>query len=253
MDKLPLQNRIALVTGASSGIGAATAKHLADLGASVALLARRKDRLDVLAAELTQRGARVAVAAVDVRERASVAAAAESIARELGRVDLVVNNAGLMLAAPVDQANHDDWKQMIDINIGGALAVIEMFVAPLIAAAAAGGPADLINISSIGASGTFPNFGVYCGTKAFVTHLTKNLRTELGPKLVRVSAVEPGLVTTELQGHVTDPAANAWLAGARTALTWLTADDIARTIGFIASQPRHVSFQQITVLPTQQA
>lgn len=250
---LPLAHRIALITGASSGIGQATARHFADLGAKVALVARRKDRIDALAAEINDRGGHALALAVDLTDRAAVQAAAGVIASELGRVDLVVNNAGLMLAAPIDSPANDDWQQMVDINIKGVLAVIEAFVAPLIASAEAGNRSDLINISSVAADGIFPRFGVYCGTKAFVTHLSKNLRAELGPKNVRVSVVEPGLVATELQGHVQDPGANAWLASARESITWLTADDIAHTLGFIAGLPRHVNIQDIAVLPTQQA
>ena len=114
---LPLAHRIALITGTSSGIGQATARHFADLGAKVALVARRKDRIDALAAEINDRGGHALALAVDLTDRVAVQAAAGVIASELGRVDLVVNNAGLMLAAPVDSSANDDWQQMVDINI----------------------------------------------------------------------------------------------------------------------------------------
>jgi NADP-dependent 3-hydroxy acid dehydrogenase YdfG len=112
--------------------------------------------------------------------------------------------------------------------------------------------ADLVNTSSIAAQNIFPNFAVYSGTKAYVTHLSRTLRTELGPKNVRVSAIEPGITGTELQNHVTDPGARAWLASARDAMTWLAPEDIAETVNFLVAQPAHVNLQQVTIMPTHQ-
>jgi len=248
----PLAGRIAVVTGASSGIGEATARKLAAQGAAVAILARRKDRLDALATTIRSAGGRALAIAVDAKDKAAVSEAARVIAGEFGVVDLVVNNAGVMLASPVEEHRLGDFEQMIEVNFAGAVRVVDAFVDPLIAAAAKGGRADLVNISSVGAHGVYPNFAVYCATKAAITHLSRNLRSELGPKYVRVSVIEPGLVETELQSHVTDDGANKWLDSARAALTWLKADDIAETIAFTAGLPRHVNLERITVLPTQQ-
>ncbi|RJQ75626.1 SDR family oxidoreductase [Pseudonocardiaceae bacterium YIM PH 21723] len=248
-----LAGRIAVITGASSGLGAATAKRLAADGAKVALLARRADRLEVLAKEIEAEGGTALAIEADVTDATAMRAAAERVRTELGTADLLFNNAGVMLPAPIDERRTDQWQQQIDVNIGGLLNAIDAFVPQLVAAAAEKGVADLINTSSIAAQGVFPGFAVYCGSKAFVTHTSKNLRADLGPKQVRVSAVEPGLVSTELQGHVTDESANAWLDGVRQQLTWLEPEDIAAAVAYLAAQPARVNIQQITVMPTGQA
>ncbi|WP_437876477.1 SDR family oxidoreductase [Sorangium sp. So ce513] len=249
---LPLAGRIAVVTGASSGIGEATARRLAADGAAVALLARRKDRLEALAQRIHAEGGRALALPVDATRGAAVAEAARIIAAELGTVDVVINNAGVMLPSGVEEHHVADFEQMIEVNLTGAMRVVDAFVDPLVAAAGKGGPADLINVSSIAAHGVFPKFAVYCATKAAVTHLSRNLRAELGPKHVRVSVVEPGFVDTELQGHMTDEAAKAWIARARQEITWLTADDLASTIAFTVGLPRHVNLAHVTIMPTQQ-
>ncbi|GIH89434.1 SDR family oxidoreductase [Planobispora siamensis] len=246
---LPLTGRIAVVTGASSGIGAATARALAAQGARVALLARRTDRLDGLAAELGEAALPVQV---DITDPASVRAGAARVTEELGRADLVVNNAGVMLAAPFADGRTGEWQRMIDTNLTGALRVVDAFLPDLLAAAADGRTADLVNISSIAASAAFPNFAVYCATKAAVTHFSRNLRTELGPRRVRVTNIEPGLVATELQGHVDHPDANSMLEDWRRAFDWLSDADLAELIAFTVGRPRHVNLPQIVAMPTEQ-
>jgi NADP-dependent 3-hydroxy acid dehydrogenase YdfG len=130
---------------------------------------------------------------------------------------------------------------------------VETFVDPLLAAAKTGGAADLVNVSSVAAQSVFPNFNVYSATKAALTHLSRHLRAELGPKFVRVMALEPGLVDTELHASNDDPAANAWMKVARETLTWLSPEDVAGLIAFTTALPRHVNLQQVTLMPTQQA
>lgn len=245
--------RVAVVTGASSGIGEATARRLAASGAAVALVARRADRLETLTKEIEADGGTVLALAVDVADAAAVRTAAAEVETKLGRADLLFNNAGVMLAAPADEIAADDWQRMIDVNIAGLMNVIGAFLPQLVASASEKGVADLVNTSSIGAQNVYPSFGVYAATKAYVTHLSKNLRADLGSKDVRVAVVEPGFVKTELQDHVTDAAAVEWLDGAREALTWLEADDIAETVAFLTSLPSRVNFQQVTVMPTGQA
>ncbi|WP_410655466.1 SDR family oxidoreductase [Amycolatopsis sp. lyj-112] len=245
--------RVAVVTGASSGIGEATARRLAASGAAVAIVARRADRLETLAKEIEQGGGTALVLAADVADAAAMRAAAVEVEAKLGRADLLFNNAGVMLAAPIDELAIDDWQRMIDVNMTGLMNTIGAFLPQLVASAAEKGLADLVNTSSIGAQYVYPHFGVYAATKAYVTHLSKNLRADLGPKNVRVAALEPGFVRTELQDHVTDPTAIEWLDGAREALTWLEPDDIAETVAFLTSLPARANFQQVTVMPTGQA
>ncbi|NUO41201.1 MAG: SDR family oxidoreductase [Streptomyces sp.] len=250
---LPLSGRVAVVTGASSGIGEASAEHLASLGARVAVLARRAERLDDLVARIEKNGGQALALTVDVTDAAAVQAAADRVMAELGCADLLFNNAGVMLPAPVEELATDQWRQQIDLNVNGLMHAIAAFTPQLVAAAARRGVADLINTSSIAAQNIFPTFAVYSATKAYVSHLSRHLRTELGPKNVRVSALEPGIVGTELQGHVTDEGARAWLDGARESMEWLVPQDIAETVGFIASLPPRVNVQQVTVMPTGQA
>jgi NADP-dependent 3-hydroxy acid dehydrogenase YdfG len=249
----PLAGRVAVVTGASSGIGEATAKRLAASGAKVAVIARRGDRLEKLVDEIKQAGGVALALEVDVTEASALHAAAERVSAELGTADLLFNNAGVMLPAPVEELPFEQWQRQIDINVSGLMNAIGAFVPQLIAAAADKGVADLINTSSIGAQNIFPNFAVYSGTKAFVTHMSRTLRTELGAKNVRVSALEPGIVETELQSHVTDAGAQEWLDSTRGEIDWLAPEDVAEAINFLAAQPARVNFQQVTIMPTRQA
>jgi NADP-dependent 3-hydroxy acid dehydrogenase YdfG len=247
-----LTGRVAVFTGASSGIGAAAAKRLAAAGARVAVLARRADRLETLVKEIEQAGGTALALPVDVTDAAALRAAAERIADELGTVDLLFTNAGVMLPAPVEELPVQQWQHQIDLNITGLMNTIGAFVPQLIAAAAEKGVADLVNTSSIAAQNIFPNFAVYSGTKAYVTHLSRTLRAELGAKDVRVSAIEPGIVGTELQSHVTDAGARDWLEGSKQAMTWLEPEDVAEAVAFLAEQPARVNLQQITIMPTRQ-
>ncbi|WP_280257726.1 SDR family oxidoreductase [Nocardia wallacei] len=247
-----LAGRVAVVTGASSGIGAATAERLAAAGARVAVLARRAGRLEQLVARIERSGGTALALAVDVTDAQVVRNAAERVAAELGTADLLFNNAGVMLPAPVEELPVEQWQRQIDLNVTGLMNTIGAFVPQLIAAAADKGVADLINTSSIAAQNIFPNFAVYSGTKAYVTHLSRTLRAELGAKDVRVAALEPGIVGTELQGHVTDPGAQDWLEASKQSMTWLHPEDIAAAVEFLAAQPARVNLQQVTIMPTRQ-
>ncbi|UNO41150.1 SDR family oxidoreductase [Streptomyces sp. MST-110588] len=249
----PLSGRVAVVTGASSGIGEASAEHLAALGARVVVLARRAQRLEQLVTRIERDGGQALALAVDVTDAAAVRAAAERVAAELGGADLLLNNAGVMLPAPVEELATGQWQHQIDLNVTGLMNVIGAFVPQLVEAAAERKVADLVNTSSIAAQNIFPNFAVYSATKAYVTHLSRHLRAELGAKNVRVSAIEPGIVDTELQSHVTDEGALAWLAAGKDTMEWLTPQDVARTIGFLASLPPRANLQQVTIMPTGQA
>jgi NADP-dependent 3-hydroxy acid dehydrogenase YdfG len=187
-----------------------------------------------------------------VTDAEAVRAAAERVSTELGTADLLFNNAGVMLPAPVEELAVEQWRQQIDLNVTGLMNAIGAFVPQLVAAAETKGVADLVNTSSVAARNIFPNFAVYAGTKAYVTHLTRTLRAELGAKNVRVSVIEPGITGTELSDHVTDAGALAWLANAKEQMTWLAAEDVAETVDFLAGQPAHVNLTHVTIMPTHQ-
>lgn len=249
---LPLTGRNAVVTGAASGIGAAIAERLAADGASVALLARRTDRLDALAGRITADGGTAFGVGVDVTEQQSVDRGVEVIGERLGRVDLVVNAAGVMLAAPIQQARSDDWARMIDTNLTGVLRLVGAFSPGLIEAAAAGGTADLVNISSIASHLVFPGFGVYSATKAALTQLSAAIRGDLSPYDVRVTNVEPGLTESELGTHLSEEAQTI-LAGMADAIGQISSADIADVVAFAVSRRRDVNLRHLVVLPTRQA
>src|SRR5579859_6639617 len=247
-----LQGRVAVITGASSGIGEATAKALAARGARVALLARRKDKLEALNDAIRKAGGHSAVWQIDVTDRQAVERVAAEVVEKFGRVDIVVNNAGVMLPNPIETKRVEQWQQQIDLNISGLMNVIGAFTAALVKAGGRTGPADLVNISSIAAKNIFPAFAVYSGTKAFVTHLSVTLRAELGAKGVRVTAIEPGIVGTELQNHVDFQGAIDWLEGTKGQIEWLKSEDVAEAIAFTVSLPKRVNLQQVTIMPTAQ-
>ncbi len=247
-----LTGRVAVVTGASSGMGRATALLLASRGAKVALLARRKEALDAVAAEIRELGGEALALATDVTDQASVDAAAAAVRNQLGNADLVFNNAGLMLPGAIGAQPQKEWESQIDLNVTGAMRVIQSFVPQLEEAAAQGKAVDLINTSSIAGQYVYGYFAVYSATKAFVSHLTRHLRLELGPKNIRVSVIEPGITETELQSHFTFQGAIDWLENASKSIDFLKAEDIAETVGFIVSMPKHVNMQQIVVMPTKE-
>jgi NADP-dependent 3-hydroxy acid dehydrogenase YdfG len=253
LQNTPLAGRVAVVTGASSGIGEATAQRLAALGARVAVAARRTDRLEALAGRIPSAGGTVFVLPLDVTDRDAVTAAAARVYDEFGPVDLVFNNAGVQLISPIEEVRAEDWQRQIDLNITGVMNVIGAFVPHLIEAAATGRPADLITTSSIAATRVLEKFSVYSGTKAYISQLTRLLRVELGRKKVRVSTIEPGMVDTELPMHVTDPDASTLMADLIADIDVLSSADVAETVAFIAAVPRHVNLTEITILPTEQA
>src|SRR5918999_1687568 len=203
------------------------------------LAGRVEERLRDLAAELRDASqADVTRVTADVSDRDAIERAAASIRDKLGRVDVVVANAGVMLPAPFEEADTAEWDRMIDTNVRGLLFTGRAFANDLIAAAAEGGPADLVHVGSIGGHEVFQNYGVYGATKAAVAHLTRNLRAELGPRGVRVKNVEPGLVRTELGDHASDAGIREALAAWRDDVGPLPAGDIADAIAFAVAAPR---------------
>jgi NADP-dependent 3-hydroxy acid dehydrogenase YdfG len=179
-------------------------------------------------------------------------AAANRIDAELGHVDLVFANAGIQLISEIVDLKVEDWDTQIDLNIKGVMNTIQAFVTSLVDAAEAGKTADLITTSSIAATRVLEKFQVYSGTKAYISQLTRLLRTELGRKNVRVSTIEPGMVDTELPDHVTDPDASKLMADLIDQIDVLRSEDVAETVAFIAAVPKHVNLTEITILPTAQ-
>ncbi|WP_329543498.1 SDR family oxidoreductase [Streptomyces sp. NBC_01356] len=249
----PLAGRVAVVSGASSGMGAVTAERLAELGATVVVLARRKERLDSLVKNIEAAGGTALALAVDVTDRAAVQTVADQVADRFGKADLVFNNAGVQLVSGIEELKVDEWQRQIDLNISGLMNVIAAFLPHLTDSAAEGKSADLINTSSIAATRILEKFSIYSGTKAYISHLTRLLRVELGRKMVRVATIEPGMVDTELPDHVTDPDASKLMADLIHDIDVLQSADIAETVAFMAAVPRHVNLTEITILPTAQA
>jgi NADP-dependent 3-hydroxy acid dehydrogenase YdfG len=248
-----LDGTAALVTGASSGIGAATARALAAEGAAVALVARRKDRLDDLAADIGAAGGRALVLETDVTDQQQAIDAVDRTVAELGRLDTVVNNAGVMLLGPIVDAPVEEWDRMVALNVQGLLYVAHAAV-PHLLAAAEDGPrrvSDLVNISSVAGRVARLGSGVYSLTKHGVGAFSESLRQEVTGRHMRVSLVEPGAVSTELASHVRP---EVWAQAAKrfADIERLEADDIADAITYIVTRPRHVAINELLIRPTEQ-
>jgi NADP-dependent 3-hydroxy acid dehydrogenase YdfG len=252
--KIPsLDGTVALVTGASSGIGEATARELAARGAAVSLVARRADRLEALAAELRAGGATVLTVTADVTDRARAEAAVQRTVDELGRLDILINNAGVMLLGPIADAPVEEWERMVQINVLGLLYCAKAAL-PHLLAAAEGEPrrsADLVNVSSVAGRLVRLGSGVYNATKHAVGAFSESLRQEVTGRHVRVSLVEPGAVATELVDH-NRPEIQEGLHKRFATMERLEAQDIADAIAYIVTRPRHVAINEILIRPTEQ-
>ncbi|MEU8378340.1 SDR family NAD(P)-dependent oxidoreductase [Streptosporangium sp. NPDC048865] len=246
---ISLTDTTALVTGASGGIGAATALSLAAQGANVALVARRKDRLDELVETIRADGGTALAIEADITGRPQATAAVEQTVQVFGGLDILVNNAGVMLLGPAESAPIEEWDRMIALNLQGLLYTTHAALPHLLAAAAgARGTADIINISSL--AGRFPVAGsaVYSLTKQGVGAFGEALRQEVAGRHVRVSLVEPGPVATELFTHIRPEVLEAnkdeWADA-----TLLHAEDIADTIAFVATRPARVVMSELLIRP----
>ncbi|MBO1766626.1 SDR family oxidoreductase [Allobranchiibius sp. GilTou38] len=236
-------DKVAVITGASSGIGASTARALAAAGYTVALIARRAERIEALAGELDNGS--IAIAA-DVTDRDTLVAAAGRVEKELGRVDVLLNNAGVMLLGPFDAERKDDYKQMLDVNLLGAITATEVFL-PLLRADGGG---DLVNLSSVAGRTARPGNGVYAATKWGLNGWSEALRQELQPD-VRVIVIEPGAVATELTDHITHEETKRGAEKMYEQMA-ITPEDIAEIIAFAVTRPKSVSLNEILVRPTVQ-
>jgi len=246
-----LENTVALVTGASSGIGAATAAALAAQGAAVALAARRRDRLDTLAADIRDQGGTALVLETDVTDGQQAAAAVERTVAELGRLDTLINNAGVMLLGPAVGAPLSEWQRMVELNVLGLLYCAHAAL-PHLLRAAEDGPrqvADMVNISSVAGRVARSGSGVYNLTKHGVGAFSESLRQEVTGRYVRVSVVEPGATATELAGHNRPEILEMIRARPERRME---AADIADAIMYIVTRPRHVAVNEMLIRPTEQ-
>ncbi|RFD19323.1 SDR family oxidoreductase [Komagataeibacter melaceti] len=243
------KGKVALVTGASSGIGAATARKLAIEGVIVGLAARRKDRLDALVTEITGVGGKAVALPTDVTDLTSCKAAADALIAQFGRIDVLVNNAGLMPLSNIDSLKVDEWQRMVDVNVSGVLNATAAVLAQMIAQHSG----HIFNMSSIAGRKVFPGLAVYCATKAAVAAFSDGLRMEIGPKHnIRVTCIQPGAVKSELYEQITDPTYRKQMDDLAASMTYLEGEDIADTILFALKSPSRMDVAELFVLPTEQ-
>lgn len=243
-----LDGKVAVITGASSGIGEATAEALTAEGATVVVAARRQDRLDDLIRRIESNGGQALAVECDVTDEEQAHDLLRRAKEEFGRVDILVNNAGVMQLSKVEKGLSDEWRKMFEVNVLGLLyttdAAIEVMKEQ--------GSGHLINISSLAGRGTRPGLGVYSGTKMAVNGISEALRQELLEDNIRVTMIEPGAVQTELPEHITDEEAREGLSSMLDQLDPLKAEDIANAIVYVVTQPERVSVNEILIRPTQQ-
>ena len=251
MASTSLENRTALVTGASSGIGAATARALSDAGARVALVARRADRLATLAAELAERSGRADAAvalSADLASEAGVEAAFAEAEAALGQVDILTNVAGVMLVAPLLRTDRTQWRRMVQINLMGLMQLSQKAAEHMVDR----GGGHIVNVSSLAARTTLPNFGVYCATKYGVAAFTDSLRKELVGTGVRTTEILPGIVESELVDQIEDAAIRKQVSEWVDSVSPLAPEDIADAVLYAVTRPPNVAVSEMIVRPTNQ-
>jgi NADP-dependent 3-hydroxy acid dehydrogenase YdfG len=245
MDGTPLEGRVAAITGASSGIGAATARALARAGAAVAVGARRNDRLEELVDEIEGNGGRAVALSVDVADEDAARRFATETNEQLGRLDILVNNAGVMLLGPVEGADTEEWRRMIDANVYGVLYCTHAAL-PIMREQGGG---HIVNVSSVAGRVAGANTAVYNLTKFGVTAFSEALRQEALNSRVRVTVVEPGFVETELQSHNSEQVQQGISSAMEKIGDVLQAEDIAEAILYAVSQPERVGINEVLVRP----
>jgi NADP-dependent 3-hydroxy acid dehydrogenase YdfG len=248
-----LEGTVALITGASSGIGEATARALAARGAKISLAARRLERLERLAAEIAGEGQTALAIPADIADRSQAIEAVERTVDELGRLDIVVNNAGVMLLGPIEDAPTEEWDRMIDINLKGLIQTTHAALPHLLAAAEDSERrcADVVNISSVAGRVARAGSGVYNLTKHGVGAFSESFRQEFADRRVRSIVVEPGAVSTELTDHLRD-GVREQVRDRFTGIEILEASDVADAIAYAVTRPWHVSLNEILIRPTEQ-
>jgi NADP-dependent 3-hydroxy acid dehydrogenase YdfG len=242
-----IEGKVVVITGASSGLGEATARLLSMQGAAVALGARRAERLQSLAKELVANGGRALAVATDVSQRDQVKSLVDAAVQHFGRIDVMINNAGLMPQAPLERFKVDEWDRMIDVNIKGVLYGIAAAL-PHMQRQKSG---HFINVSSVAGHRVGPGFAVYAATKHAVRALSEGLRQEVKPYNIRTTVISPGAVATELPDSITDPDAGARVKAFYSQVA-VPADSFARAVAFAMSQPEDVDINEILYRPTRQ-
>ncbi|ASP87719.1 NAD(P)-dependent oxidoreductase (plasmid) [Sinorhizobium meliloti] len=244
-----LNGKIALVTGASSGIGAATAAKLAEAGARVGIAARRTEKLEDLKKQIEAKGGGALVIEMDVVDAPSIEAGVRKLVAAYGSIDILVNNAGLMPLSDIDQFKVDEWHRMVDVNVKGVLNTTAAVLPQMIKQHSG----HIFNMSSIAGRKVFKGLSIYCATKHAVTAFSDGLRMEVGQKHnIRVTCIQPGAVATELYDHITDPSYRKQMDELAGQMTFLKGDDIGATIVFAAQAPAHVDVAELFVLPVEQ-
>jgi NADP-dependent 3-hydroxy acid dehydrogenase YdfG len=242
-----IKDKVVVITGASSGMGEAAAKHLAELGAVVVLGARRSERIEKLAKEIEGNGGKALAIATDVTKRDQVKKVVDSAVEKFGRVDVILNNAGIMPLSPMDRLNVDEWDQMVDVNIKGVLNGIAA-VLPHMKKQKSG---HIINTASVAGHKIFGGSAVYSATKFAVRALSEGLRMEVKPYNIRTTIVSPGAVKTELLEHISEAdvqQANKEYVGT----VGLSPDAFANVVAFVIGQPEEMDINEIIFRPTSQ-
>ena len=244
-----IQSKVALITGASSGIGAGVATLLAANGVKVALAARRSEKLKALLKDIQKGGGEGLVVEMDVVDPASVKRGVEAVVKTYGTIDILVNNAGLMPLSDVESLKVDEWHRMVDVNIKGTLNTTAA-VLPILIKQNGG---HIFNLSSIAGRKLFKGLSVYCATKHAIAAFSDIMRMEIAPKYkIKVTSLQPGAVATELYDHITDPTYIKAMDDLAKQMTFLTPEDIAHSVLYALQAPDHVNVSEIFILPTEQ-
>lgn len=246
---MELNGKVALITGASSGIGRGVATALAAKGVKVGLAARRNKELQTLASEIQHAGGEACIIEMDVVNKVSAVEGTKRLMDYFGRIDILVNNAGIMPASDIDAFKLDEWDAMVDVNIKGVLNVTAAVLPGLIKQ----GSGHIINLSSIAGRKLFKGLAVYCGTKHFISAFSDIMRMEIGKKHnIRVTSIQPGAVDTNLYDQISDNEYKKGMENLREQMTFLSPEDIADSMIYALEAPGHVDVSELFILPTNQ-
>lgn len=243
-----LSNKVTVVTGASSGIGEATARVLAEAGATVILVARRQDRLNALVEAITDAGGTAVAIAADMTDQAQVTSVIGQAEQSYGKVDILINNAGVMLLGKIDGVDTEEWRRMVDLNLMGLMYATHAALPGM----KRQGHGHIVNVSSVAGRVVNPISAVYAATKHAVGAFSEGLRKQESKNGIRVTVIEPGAVRTELSDHITDPDIQKQVRSMYSDMEPLESEDIAAAIFYAVTQPERVNVNEILIRPTAQ-